>query len=67
MSKIRLVNDIMANYPEVENAGILGDIVNKRWADEWVSSNTPHFKPFGDMAIDVLIEEYNERHKSPTE
>jgi hypothetical protein len=53
---------VFSNYPEVEGAGLLGDIVNKRWSEQFVNENYPQYPPFNEMALDVLIEDYNQRH-----
>lgn len=67
MGEIRLVGDWRSNYPKVEGAGILGDIVNKRWSEQWVAENNPTFLSFDSMALNVLIEDYNERHPPQTD
>jgi hypothetical protein len=62
MSKIKMKDTIFNNYPIVEGAGLLGDIVNKRWSEQFVNENFPQYPPFNEMALDVLIEDYNQRH-----
>lgn len=60
MDRITVKNT--GNYPEIIGAGLIGDIANKRYADIWVHSNWPQFPSVGDMLIDILVEDYNERH-----
>lgn len=60
---IRVISDYSTNHPTVEGAGSLGDEVNKRWSTQWVNENNPQFYSFDQMAIEILVEDYNERHK----
>lgn len=55
------------NYPIAEGAGALGDIVNQRWKDQWIHENQPRFASFDSVAVDVLVEDYNERHATNKE
>lgn len=55
--------DAFDNYPRLENAGALGEVVNKRLSDLWVNTGTTDFPPMNEMIIEVLVEDYNKRHE----
>lgn len=50
------------NYPIIEGAGLIGEIANKRISDYWVHANYPNFPSVNQILLDILVEDYNERH-----
>jgi hypothetical protein len=65
MNKITVDNS--GNYPTIEGAGLLGEEANKRIAEYWVHSGSNSFPPIDQVILDILIEDYNQRHSREEE
>ena len=60
MNKITVDNS--GNYPVIEGAGFIGDLANKRISDYWVHSGSNSFPAIDKVLMEILIEDYNDRH-----
>lgn len=50
------------DHPFIKNAGLIGDIANERFKKIWIEQNNPQFPTVDQMFLNILIEDYNQRH-----
>lgn len=58
----KIILEYKGNYPRIEGAGILGEEVNKRMADHWISDVSNNFPAIDRLILEILIEDYNKRN-----
>jgi hypothetical protein len=62
MNKITVKQTYEDLYPVILGAGLLGEIANRRIKEYWELTGTQELPPINEIMLDILIEDFNERH-----